>query len=87
MSTFVFDPLYIKSIEKAIGRKLDEFEKEAVQYGEPIYLQKIDGSWSQFNVPYYKFPLDIESINGGEFSFFDFSFNTGTIRKNGDSND
>jgi hypothetical protein len=59
MSTLVFDCLYIKTIEKEIGYKLDEFDLDALKYGEPIFLKKYNGIWNSYLVPYYQFPYDL----------------------------
>jgi hypothetical protein len=80
MSTIVFDPLYIKTIEKAIGRKLDDFELEAIKFGEPIQYQNRKGEWASFHVPHYKFESLGPQIEA-ETSFFDFTFNVGDLKK------
>ena len=80
MSTIVFDPLYIKMVEREIGRKLDDFEFEAIKYGEPVYFQRKDGSWASYLVPHYKLQ-SLASEGEAEASFFDYAFDGGALKK------
>ena len=78
--SLVFDPIYIKQIEKRIGRKLDDFELDSIKYGEPVHLQAHSGEWVSFDVPY----CSLESLGPdfqGEDSFFGYVFNAGTLKK------
>lgn len=59
MSTLVKDVLYIKTIEKAIGRKLDELDLECIEYGEPIFVQHKNGMWASYVIPTYQMPHDL----------------------------
>jgi hypothetical protein len=59
MSTIVKDVLFIKTIEKAIGRKLDDLELECIEYGEPIFVQYKNGTWASYVVPTYNMPHDL----------------------------
>lgn len=59
MSTIVIDVLYVKMIERTIGRKLDELDIECIYFGEPIFVQKKNGVYMSFIVPLYRFPHDL----------------------------
>lgn len=59
MSPFVKDVLCIKTLERQIGRKLDELELEVIELGEIIFVQKRNGDWISQLVPMYRFPFDI----------------------------
>lgn len=61
MSSIVVDVLLIKHVERLIGRKLDALDLEAVQYGEPIFVQDKQGKWMSFFVPLYRLPDDLFS--------------------------
>jgi hypothetical protein len=61
MHSFVFDYLYIRSMERNLKRKLTEEELEQVQFGEILFVQTPDHFWLSFVVPFYKFPQDLVS--------------------------
>lgn len=81
MSEVIKDVLYIKHIERTIGRKLDEMDLEAIMYGEPIYFQKRNGELISFIVPLYRIPHDLMNkdldlaiieANKEEANFFEY---------------
>lgn len=60
--SYVKDVLYIKKIERIIGRKLDELDIEAIYHNEPIHFQKPDGQIASFDVRLYRLPEDLMNI-------------------------
>ena len=65
MSSIVIDVLYIKKIERTIGRKLDAEELERIRFGEPIHVEAKNGFFLRYDVPTYRMPHDLspESID------------------------
>jgi hypothetical protein len=55
----VIDVLFIKQIEKEIGRKLDEIELDQARYGETIFVQTKRGTYFSFVVPLLEMPRDL----------------------------
>ena len=75
MSTLVKDVLYIKTIEKAIGRKLDELDLECIEYGEPIFVQHKHGGWASYVVPLYHMPHDLMRKDIDLYAIYAAQFN------------
>ena len=85
MSPRVLDVICLKTIEKEIGRKLDEIEIEVIELGEPIFLQDRNNNWISRYVPTYRFPHDlmVQDIDLApsltEINIFEFAFTVGPV--------
>jgi hypothetical protein len=62
MDDMVLDFLQVKTIEKSIGRKLDEFEIESFRLGQPIFVQNSQGFWFSHLVKSYIYPYGLMSL-------------------------
>ena len=61
MNDKVLDFLQIKTIERSIGRRLDDFELEAFRLNEIIFVQNTEGMWSSHLVDSYIYPYGLMS--------------------------
>lgn len=86
MSPKALDFLYIKTIEKQIGRRLDEIDIETIRYGEQLFAQKTNGVWASYFVPVYKFPHDLMvkdadlAASSERVDIFNYAFNEAVIK-------
>jgi len=56
-ATMVRDVLYIKKLERRLGRELTEVEKS----GEPFLTDLPNGDYRQYQIPQYRMPWDLFS--------------------------
>lgn len=56
----VLDYLYIKTIERRIGRKIHEYELEAARFGEPVFFEDQFGTWDTYKIPKYRMPTGLQ---------------------------
>lgn len=59
MSPSVLDFLYVKKIEREIGRKLDPMDVDVIRAEETLHIQKKNGVWLSYIVPTYRLPHDL----------------------------
>lgn len=56
----VLDFLYIKQIEKQIGRYLDSVDLLPARYDEPVFFETLKGYWDTYKIPVYDMPSGLQ---------------------------